>query len=226
MSKPHVIVDIVSDILCPFCWVGKRALEKGVASLSEKVDVEVRWHPFFLRRGVPKQGIDKMMAYTEKFGAEQAKYFLLDTNSPVKVNGRQYGLDFNYKPGCVVGNSMDGHRLLWYTLAKHGSVVQNKLMEIIFRKYFAECENIGSHDMLVSAALEAGLTEAETVDFLKSDQYLSEVQRKDTTNGANGINSVPDFTIYSASSPSDKVHTSGAQSPDHFASIINRVAKL
>ncbi|KAJ9442130.1 hypothetical protein DIPPA_19612 [Diplonema papillatum] len=222
MSRALIRIDVTSDILCPFCWVGKRCIEQAIAKRKDKMDFEVVWHPFFLRRGVPPEGIDKLEGYAEKFGREKAEY-LLGPQSPMTERGRQVGIEFNYKKGCVIGDSTPGHRMLWYVYDKHGAKKQNELMEVIFRRYFQENQNIGDLNNMVGAAKEVGLPEAEMSAFLKSSEYLDKIDQADRENHMKGISGVPHFEIRANPQDSPAV-ASGAQEPDHFVRIFDRLA--
>ena len=222
--RPLIRVNITSDLACPWCWVGKKCLEKAIAKRESVADFEVVWHPYFLNKGIPEGGVDKLETYQRKFGVEQAKKFLQDPNNMLRVRGRELGIDITWKEGAMIGNSMKGHRLLWHTYDKYGSGKQNHLMEILFRKYFAECENLGENAILVSAAAEAGLP-TDVDKFLNSGAYTDEVESYHAKNQVSNINGVPHFTFHLLK-PKEidmRGNISGAQDPENFIQIFDRL---
>eukprot|EP00755_Sulcionema_specki_P011403 Sspe_Gene.48971::Locus_25939_Transcript_7_9_Confidence_0.435_Length_1306::g.48971::m.48971 len=214
MSKPTVVCKVISDLACPWCWVGKRSLDKAIAS-SPNVDVEVQWYPFFLNKDIPPGGVDKMEAYTRKFGPD-AKKFLLDKNNHLFVRGRQLGIEFNYKEGCKIGNSMKAHCLLHYTLHNHGWRKQHELMEELFRLYFNECRNMGEDDVLLSGVKAVGLNVEEYAKALKEGTGVDEVNRMHASNRVNGV---PHFTFHLPNKQVYELH--GAQDVDTFKQVFD-----
>ena len=220
---PTIKVDVTSDVLCPFCWIGKRSLETALAQREGVAEFEVVWHPFFLRDHVPEGGIDKMEAYTQKFGAERAKAIILSDESPVKQYGKQLGLEFNYVKGCKIGDTHKAHRLLWLVKDTHGAEKQNKLSEVLFRRYFQECQNPGDMTMLLGACEEVGLDRAEMQTFLEGEGLLPEVNNYYRKMQARGISGVPHFDITGPTG--QKVSVGGAKQPAEFVSVIDSLLK-
>eukprot|EP01061_Rhynchopus_euleeides_P009219 TRINITY_DN18350_c0_g1_i1.p1 TRINITY_DN18350_c0_g1~~TRINITY_DN18350_c0_g1_i1.p1 ORF type:complete len:241 (+),score=103.58 TRINITY_DN18350_c0_g1_i1:52-723(+) len=219
MALPKVLVNVTSDVLCPFCWIGKRSLETALDQRRDVADFEVVWHPFFLREHIPDGGIDKLEGYSEKFGREKAQALLLGDQSPFKAYGRQLGLQFNHKDGCRIGDTHKAHRLLWLAKDTLGHAKQNELSEVLFRQYFQENRNPGDIDTVLDAAEEVGLDRADTRKFLQSDDLLTEVTQYYRKAQMRGITGVPHFDITGPTGR--KVSTGGARQPEEFVSLID-----
>lgn len=209
MSR-KIRVEVTSDLLCPWCWVGKRSIE--AAAKASGVELELHWLPFQLDPTLPAGGVDKMQHYIRKFGP-QARQMLVDPNSGLKLRGRELGVEFRYHEGSRVFNSLAGHRLAFWTAQKHGLAKQNALMEVFFRRYFDEGRNLGTESELVEAAAEVGLDKGEVAAFLRTDEATEEVGEELTEAHAK-CNGVPHFVF-----PSGRV-ISGGESVATFGKIL------
>ena len=219
MTLPKIVIDVTSDLLCPFCWIGKTAANRAMTAFQGSAEFRMTWHPFFLREpgSLPKDGLDKMAAYTQKFGAARAESMLLSDASPVKQHGSRLGLEFNYVPGCKIGDTLAAHRALWYVKEKHGCDTQNALMEVLFRMYFKECKNPGDLATVLGACTEVGLDAEVLRAFLATSEYEAEVVRHYHKMSANGVHGVPYFVI---TGPTGKTKTmEGAAAPDEFVRV-------
>lgn len=127
MAARVITVDVVSDTICPWCWVGKRRFEKGLAAVRKAVNsdvsVQLRWRPFFLDPTLPKAGIDKKTRYAEKFGAQRVAQMLPHMASI----GKQEGINFSF--GGKTANTTDSHRLMEKAFQLGGVELQNALNE-------------------------------------------------------------------------------------------------
>ncbi|KAJ9467822.1 hypothetical protein DIPPA_27905 [Diplonema papillatum] len=217
--RKQVIANVTSDILCPWCWVGKRSLEAAAAQVVDTVALEVRWHPAFLNKDVPAEGVDKLQHYTARFGKQRAKVLLTDKSSQVQVAGSAFGIEFNWKPGTILSQSMDGHRLLWHVLDTRGAAVQNELMERLFHMYFTENRDVGNADVLVAATEGLGLDEAAVRLFLKSGEYVDAVNAKHQENQTK-VKSVPHFAFSLADADAPAAATTGGQDVPTFKSVL------
>eukprot|EP00754_Rhynchopus_humris_P046361 Rhum_TRINITY_DN5875_c0_g1::Rhum_TRINITY_DN5875_c0_g1_i1::g.18462::m.18462 len=227
MAK-RVVANVTSDILCPWCWVGKRCLERAVTSLNSAdarqpvVAVEVRWHPYFLHKDVPSEGVDKLKHYANKFGKARAKKLLSDPDQQVRVRGRAVDIEFNWSKGTVLSNSMKGHTLLMDVLERQGADVQNRLMEILFRKYFTENLNVGDVEVLAAAAREAGVAgdEASWAAAYEDARLVQAVEAKHVLNGST-IQTVPTFEFTAAdSTPNVAPVVTGASDVAEFETML------
>jgi len=194
--------------------VGKRSIE--LAAQASGVDLELVWKPFQLNPGMSVAGEDKMAVYTRKFG-KQAEVWLRDPNNMLALRGREIGIDYKYIDGSKTFNTVHGHRLMWWTLSKNGIEAQNRLQEVLFRRYFAEGENLGpinEDGSLVAGAVEAGLDKDEVLKFLNSDQGKEEVEAELVESHAK-VDSVPHFYF-----PKSGQEASGGQPQAAFQRLL------
>eukprot|EP01059_Diplonema_ambulator_P015239 TRINITY_DN26338_c0_g1_i1.p2 TRINITY_DN26338_c0_g1~~TRINITY_DN26338_c0_g1_i1.p2 ORF type:complete len:221 (+),score=51.58 TRINITY_DN26338_c0_g1_i1:1006-1668(+) len=216
-GKPRVLVNITSDILCPWCWVGKRSLDAAVAATGK--DVAIMWHPYFLHKDVPAEGVDKLQHYKQRFGKANALKLLTDKDSEVQVAGKGLGLELNWKKGTILSNAVKGHRLLWYVLDNHGHAKQHELMDALFYRYFTLNKDIGSNDVLIEAATTVGIPSAPLPAFLDSPAYTDEVLAYHQQNTPRGVTSIPHFEFSHEGDPTP-YKVCGGQSIEDFKKII------
>nr|POE74347.1 uncharacterized protein ywbo [Quercus suber] len=166
-------IDIVSDTVCPWCYVGKNRLDAAIAQhkASNPADsFTTKWHPFYLNPQAPKS-VDKQAYYEQKFGAERTKVM----QAHLARLGKQAGINFAF--GGKTGNTRDSHRLIQLGLSK-GEEVQTKVVEQLFNAYFEEEEDITTPAVLIKRGVAAGLDEAEVKDWMESDKGGAEVDRE------------------------------------------------
>jgi predicted DsbA family dithiol-disulfide isomerase len=183
-------VEIWSDIVCPWCYVGKRRFEAALEKFEHRADVDVRWRSFELDPGAPPahEG-DPVRRLADKYGISvaQAKANNDRLTSLAAAEGLEYHLDRTRS-----GNSFDAHRLL-HLAADKG--MQDALKERFMRGYFTESEPVGDPDALIRLAKDAGLDAAEARDVLESDRYAADVRADEEQAAAYGISGVPFFVI-------------------------------
>ena len=214
MAGKKVTVEVISDIVCPWCWVGKRAIEAGAAKAG--VELELHWKPFQLNPHSPVEGEDKMEAYIRKFGPD-AKRFLLDQNNHLYTRGREVGANMRYVEGSKVFNTFPAHHLIHWAEKEHGPKRANDLHEVLFRKYFNEGLNLGPKDELLKAVKEVGLPVEDAEKAMEAKKYADEVN-KELRQSHRTCSGVPHFTFPNG-------HTiSGGQEVDHFAAILAELA--
>ncbi|KAG0244489.1 thioredoxin-like protein [Mortierella sp. GBAus27b] len=206
-------VDIVSDTVCPWCFIGKKRLESAIASFKSKpenkdVEFKVNWRPYQLDPLASKTPIRKMDMYARKFGQDRAP---LIRDRMIQV-GKEEGINFSYNGNIV--NTLDSHRLIAFA-TKKGK--QDEMVTELFQNYF-EQDKCGEIQTLVDSAVKVGLDRDEVNDFLNSDQGASEIQAEIQNARTKGVQGVPHFTI-------NGLHSlSGAQEPETFEDIFNKVA--
>ena len=208
---PSVHVDVVSDVVCPWCYIGKRRLEMAMA-LTPEVAVEVSWRPYFLNPWIPREGIDRQTYLETKFGsAERYAVIAERVVTAAAIEGLPFAIDrISRQP-----NTLDCHRLiLWSRSATDPGVMKQRLMEL----YFAEGADLSDPKTLIRAAAECGMDGDLVRRLLASDGDIDRVENE--ANGAKeaGIDGVPCF-IFGGS-----LIVTGAQSPEYLANAIQRVA--
>ncbi|KAK9796334.1 hypothetical protein WJX73_007000 [Symbiochloris irregularis] len=181
-----ITVDIVSDNICPWCFVGKRRLEQAMKTFAGEQEFVVRWHPFQLNPAAPTVGVDKRMYYNEKFGEDKVKQlvpFMMETFSKVGINYTVEGL---------TGNTFDSHRLVAFA-GHQGPAVQDKLVEAIFKLYFEKGKYLGDKAVLREAADQAGIENAEEV--IENEEVAKEEVQKAIKSLGSNVTGVPHYII-------------------------------
>ncbi|CAM9001017.1 unnamed protein product [Rhodiola kirilowii] len=200
VEKKLIRIDVSSDTVCPWCFVGKKNLEKAMDVTKDQYVFEVRWHPFFLFPGAPKEGIDKRQFYKDKFGSRAEQI----VNRMSEVFG-SVGLEYNMSG--LTGNTLDSHRLI-YLAGTQGLEKQNKLVDELFLGYFTQGKYIGDRDFLVEAANKAGVEGA--AEFLADPNCGLQEVHDELEKYSLDINGVPNFVI------NDKIKINGGQPPENF----------
>lgn len=208
----HVLVEIWSDVVCPWCYIGKRRFERALARFDGAADVEVVWRSFELDPDAPAEGVDVLGHLARKYGVsvEEAQAMQQRVTRAAADEQLRYELDRTKR-----GNSFDAHRLL-HLAADHD--LQPELAERLFRGYFSEGEAVGRHDVLRRLAAEAGLPAAEVDDVLAGDRYTDAVREDEATAQRLGCRGVPFFVV------DRKVAVSGAQDPSVLLELLDRAA--
>ncbi|MFD1020805.1 DsbA family oxidoreductase [Thalassobacillus hwangdonensis] len=204
-------IEIWSDIVCPFCYIGKRRLEAALADFEGKNQVEIEFKSFELDPGAEKNTESVMYErLASKYGTsiEQAKQMC--DNMVEQAKG--VGLDFRFDD-VIPTNTLDAHRLTH--LAKDKGV-EKEVHERFFHAYFTEAKNMGDHDTLTELALDAGLDEAEVREVLASERYTDSVRKDEAEARTIGVQGVPFFVI------NRKYAVSGAQPVDVFKNALSK----
>ncbi|HXT80610.1 MAG TPA: DsbA family oxidoreductase [Acetobacteraceae bacterium] len=183
-------IDIVSDAICPWCYVGKRQLERALTILEgEGLRFSVHWNPFQLNPDMPKEGRDRTAYRVWKFGSAE-KAAALDERITQAAAG--VGLAFRTDLMTRTPNTIDAHRLIWFA-GRNG--IQDAAMEAVFKAYFTAGRDIGDHAVLADCAAEAGLDRAEATAFLTGDLADKEMRAADHAARQAGVNGVPSFFL-------------------------------
>jgi predicted DsbA family dithiol-disulfide isomerase len=196
-------IDIYSDVICPWCYVGKRRLERALKTW-DGVPVNIRWRPFQLNPTMPQQGMDRRQYLDAKFGGSAAAQAIYDQ---VSRAGAEEGILFAFESITRTPNTFAAHRLIWF--AGHQGK-QDKVVEMLFRRYFVEGGDIGSIETLSLVAAQAGLDQAATETFLSGDEGVGEVKAEEAAGHHLGIRGVPYFVFNGTSA------LSGAQPPEQL----------
>jgi predicted DsbA family dithiol-disulfide isomerase len=198
-------IDIVSDAICPWCYIGKRQLERALATLAEEgLTFQVHWNPFQLNPDMPKQGRDRAAYRAWKFGSPE-KAAALDQR--ITEAAAAVGLGFRTGLMTRTPNTIDAHRLIWFA-GQNGN--QDATMEAVFKAYFIEGRDIGDHTVLAGCAAEAGLPRQAVLDFLLGDIAGKEMRAADQAAREAGVSGVPSFfldgySLFSGAMPADSI---------------------
>ena len=214
MSEANAItVDVVSDVVCPWCFIGQKRLDKAVAAAGN-VDVHIRWRPFQLDPTIPPQGKDRREYMLAKFGSDER---IREIHARIEPLGEAEGISFAFDAIRVAPNTLDAHRLIRWAGAA-GEAVQNRLVRRLFQLNFEEGVNIGDHAVLVEAAREAGMDASVVASLLPTDADVEAVRTEIATASRMGISGVPCFLL------EGKYAVMGAQDVDTLADAIRQVA--
>lgn len=210
VARKVIRVDVTSDTICPWCFIGKKHLEQAVAAVQEKYEVEVKWHPFFLNPDASAEGVDKREHYKAKFG-EGRMQMIQD-----RVGGAFASLGYRYSMGGKTGSTLDSHRLLWLA-GRQSLEKQNALVEELFLNFFTQEKFIGDKQVLVAVAEKADVEGSR--EFLDDPQAgLKEVLGEERK-FRRGVSGVPHFVI------DGRYQVSGAQPPEAFVEAFEVAAK-
>jgi predicted DsbA family dithiol-disulfide isomerase len=210
-ANQPVRIDVVSDVVCPWCFIGKRRLEKAIA-INPDIPVEVHYRPYFLNDWIPREGISREQYLTTKFGSsERYKSIAQRVRAAAAAEGLNYAMEkISRQP-----NTLDAHRLIrWAEGAGKAPAMKQKLMDL----YFSEGADLTDRSVLVQAAADVGLDANQVSAGLGSDTDVAEVEREALSAKEAGIEGVPCFIF------GGRLAVSGAQAPEYLAEAIARVA--
>jgi len=211
ISANALPIDVVSDVVCPWCFIGKRRLEKAIA-LKPEIPVTVRYRPYFLNPWVPRAGISRTEYLTTKFGSVE-RY---KANAQrIVMAARQEGLAYNLDAIARQPNTLDCHRLIrWAGESGDPARMKQRLMEL----YFTEGADLSDNDVLVRAAQDCGMDADRVRQRLAGEEDIEDVSREAESARAAGIEGVPCFILGGIFA------VSGAQAPEYLADAIERAA--
>jgi predicted DsbA family dithiol-disulfide isomerase len=196
-------IDVVSDVICPWCYIGKRRLASALQQRPE-VNAEILWHPFQLNPDMPPEGMARERYIAAKFGGGQHASRIYQNVTEV---GATVGIPFRFERIQVTPNTRDAHRLI-RRATETGDA--DPVVEALFNAYFIEGRNIGDRATLAEIAEQAGLDSEDTARFLAGPDGAEEVVAEDTSARRIGINAVPCFIF------ERKYVVSGAQEAEFF----------
>jgi predicted DsbA family dithiol-disulfide isomerase len=203
-----IYVDIVSDTICPWCYIGKRRFERALLQ-SGRTDIAVAWRPFQLNPDMPPEGMTRDDYVRAKFGGGDRPRQIYQA---IADSGREAGIEFQFARIRRTPNTVLSHRLIHWA-ARHER--QDEVVGELFKVYFEEGLDVGDLEILVECARRAGIDEAGARQFLESDEGRQEVVASDVYARRLGINGVPCFIV------NRKYAVSGAQPPPAFVEVFN-----
>lgn len=209
----QVTIDVVSDVVCPWCYLGMRRLENALEGLTD-IKVEVRWRPFQLDPTIPAEGKERKAYMLAKFNDEAR---LQQVHANLVSLGAVEGISFDFDAITVAPNTLDAHRLIRWA-SSSGEGVQGNLVSTLFSYYFEQGKNIGDHGVLVEAASEAGMDATVVEALLPTDSDREEVSSEIATASRMGITGVPCFLL------EGKYAVMGAQDSATLADAVRQVA--
>ncbi|UYV39229.1 DsbA family oxidoreductase [Rhodobacteraceae bacterium D3-12] len=207
-----VKLDIISDPICPWCFIGKTLLDRALEKRPEHPFV-IEWHPFQLNPEMPAEGMDRRAYLEAKFGGAEGA---MRAYSPIMEKAKEIGLDIEFDKIARTPNTMDAHRLIhWAGIEGRQAFVVASL----FKAYFQEGRDIGDNDTLGDIADSADLDAAVILKLLQSDADLEAIRERDAHSRAMGVNSVPTFIVGSQHA------VPGAQASELWLKVIDELGE-
>lgn len=204
-TPPGTRIDIVSDVICPWCYIGKAQLERALAALAQEgLEYAVHWNPFQLNPDMPPEGRDRAAYRAWKFGSIEKSNEL---DSRVSDAAANVGLTMRTDLMTRTPNTMPAHRLIWFA-GRAG--LQTQMVDRLFRAYFTEGRDVGETAVLADCAAEVGLDRADVEAFLDSDLADRELRQADQAAREAGVNGVPSFfldgySLFSGAMPAEQM---------------------
>jgi predicted DsbA family dithiol-disulfide isomerase len=211
-ARPVHQLTIVSDVICPWCFVAKKNLEKALELAGTDFAVNITWRPFELNPGMPREGLNRREYRSRKFGSWEQSQIL---DAQVAAAGKLAGITFRHDLMERTPNTFSAHRLIWLA-GEEG--VQDAIVEALFRAYFVEGRDVGDTKVLAEIAKQAGLSDTVVAAFLEGNAGTDEVRLEAETAKMGGISGVPTFIL------DGEGLFSGAMKPEHMAARLREAA--
>ncbi|MBW3098414.1 DsbA family oxidoreductase [Pseudohoeflea coraliihabitans] len=207
-------VDVISDVMCPWCYIGKKRLETALERLDGELEVEVHWRPYQLDPSLPKEGKDRKRYLEDKFGGAARA---TQAYQAVRNAGAEEDIAFDFEAIAVAPNTIDAHRLIRWA-GSQGPAAQARMVAILFRYYFEEGRNIGEDATLIEAASEGGLDPEIVRKLLADGADRDKVEGEIDVARQLGIEGVPCFIV------AGKYALVGAQPAEQLVEALRRAA--
>ena len=205
-------IDIVSDTICPWCYVGKRRIERALADFDAD-EVRIRWHPFQLNPGFPPEGMDRAEYVAAKFGGADAARAVYDR---IREAGTQEGIAFAFERMPCTPNTFASHRVVHFA-ARAG--LQNEAVEALFRAVFEDGRDIGDFETLLDIGAECGIDPVALAEHLQGSEDVDELRAGEERSRRMGVTGVPFFII------GGRYAVTGAQDAAVLRGVLERVAE-
>ena len=205
-----VKLDIISDPICPWCYIGKTLLDQALAERPDH-PFEIEWHPFQLNPDMPEEGMDRRAYLEGKFGGKEGA---VQAYLPVVERAEQAGLKIDFEGITRTPNTLDAHRLI------HWAGIEGRQMPVamaLFRAYFEEGRDIGAPDVLADIADSAGMDAAVVLKLLQSTADAGDIRKRDAAFREMGVTGVPCFIV------AGKHAVPGCQPPELWLKVIDEI---
>lgn len=208
-------IDIISDVVCPWCYLGQRRLGLALETLAPEVKARITWKPFQLDPSVPAEGLDTFDYLARKIGGPER---VRQSHEMLTRMGAEIDLPFAFDKAKVLPNTLDAHRLLHWA-GKAGTEMQDKIAHALFAANFIEGRNVGDHDVLADIATACGMDGEDVRRRLPTNEDRDTVRQEIVEAQRMGVNGVPFFVI------DGKYAISGAQGVDLFTNALRQIAE-
>jgi predicted DsbA family dithiol-disulfide isomerase len=204
-------VNVISDVICPWCYIGKKRLERAMALFESQEKIGVRWLPFQLNPTIPKEGISRKEYRIRKFGSWERS---LELDARLVAVGEIEGIHFAFDRIERTPNTVDAHRLIWFAELQG---CQDAVLEALFRAYFTEGRDISNRQTLIDVVAEVGLEWQLAEAMLNSEGGMDAIKEAEALSQRHQVDGVPFFII------NNEITLSGAQEPDAFLDVLREV---
>ncbi|MBO9124509.1 MULTISPECIES: DsbA family oxidoreductase [unclassified Rhizobium] len=211
----RIVIDVVSDVVCPWCYLGKARLELAIAEVQDEVGVDVNWRPYRLNPDYPPEGVDQKAALEKKLGGAER---VAEGHKMLAELGREVGINFNFDAIKIGPNTLDAHRLIHWAMIEDRDKA-DRVVDGLFKANFEQGLNVGDHAVLLDIAEKSGLDRAVTASLLASEADKGLVVEEIESAQKMGVNGVPFFIF------DQQYAVSGAQTPDVIAGALRDIAK-
>jgi predicted DsbA family dithiol-disulfide isomerase len=216
MKKQKIKIDIVSDVNCPWCYVGEQRLRQAISKTNELYDFDISFKPYELNAAIPAEGVDRTEYFIQNYGPQVVDQ--MDAMNQRLIDaGKEADIAFNFEKLKTVNNTFNGHRLIWLAAA-YG--VQEKVAHALFYSYFTEGHNMNDLNLLTRIGLANGIPAGRLDGFFTGEEGKEEVRALEGWAQSAGITGVPAFII------NDQYLISGAQPAETLQQIFTQVAPV
>ena len=212
----RIVIDVVSDMVCPWCYLGKARLDLALAEILDEVSVDVNWRPYRLNPDYPPEGVDQKAELEKKLGGKEK---VEQAHEMLTQLGKEVGINFDFNAIKIGPNTLDAHRLSLWAHAE-GREFQDKVVTELFRANFEEGLNIGNHSVLADIGEKAGMNREVVEKLLASDADKDTVVAEIDAAQQMGVSGVPFFIL------DQKYAVSGAQSKEVLIYALRDIARL
>jgi predicted DsbA family dithiol-disulfide isomerase len=211
-----VSIDIVSDVVCPWCYLGKARLDQAIADVASELQVAVQWRPYQLNPDLPPEGVDHKQHLAAKLGGQAA---VDKAHETLKALGNADGIAFDFDAVKISPNTLDAHRLIRWA-ATNGEVTQSAVVSLLFKANFEDGRNVGDQAVLLDIAAEAGLDRPVIAALLNSDADKDAVKEEIGMAREMGVTGVPCFIL------DGQYAVMGAQSVEVLSNALREIAQM
>lgn len=211
----QIKIDIISDVVCPWCYLGEKRLSLALDALKGEVEAEVTFKPFQLEPNTPPEGFDTFDYLAKKIGADRVR----QSHEMLKGLGAEIGLPFELEKATRFPNTLDAHRLIHWA-GMIGEEVQQKIAAALFRANFVESKDVSDHNVLSHIAGDAGMDRKNVAAMLAGDIDRDTIRESIEQAQHMGVSGVPFFVI------EDKYAVTGAQSVEVFTNALRQIAEM
>ena len=212
-KKPSATLEIISDVVCPWCYIGKHRLEQGLQQLDDVVELDIRWRPFELNPNLPPAGMDRASYCEAKFGSAARAKKIYDN---IATNARADGLPIDVDRINRTPNTRAAHRLIECARTLG---LQDALVDALFKAYFVDGGDVGDTNLLLALAVNVGIDGEAAVSALNNLEADADIEAQEQRAEAMGVHGVPAF-VYNG-----RLLFAGAQTPETIALSIKRAVR-